>query len=123
MQGSRLQGRGHLVGGEMGKGEARKNTKITIGRGDFKAYIANVTNNCDDAFFAKMAELFLTLCGVIDADGNLTEEYANSPFWVVENNRLKPSEIAGLMNQLSPEVRAAIENMEEYNEQHNPDRA
>lgn len=85
---------------------------VTMGRGEFKAYMCNVINLCDDAFFAKMCELFLTLCGVIDDSGELTEAYANSPYWSVEDGILKPIENAELLQQLSPNVRQAIENMD-----------
>ena len=31
--------------------EQKKNQRITMGRGEFKAYMMNVVNNCDDASF------------------------------------------------------------------------
>lgn len=91
--------------------EARKNQPITIGRGEFKAYMTNVVNNCDDASFYGLSQIFLTACGVIDRDGNLTEEYANSPFWTFDGGKMKPVENDELMRQLSPEVREVIEDI------------
>lgn len=91
--------------------EQKKNQRITMGRGEFKAYMMNVVNNCDDASFTGLCDLFLTACGVIDRDGKLTEQYANSPYWTVEGGKLKPSENARLLQQLSPRVRETIEGM------------
>lgn len=100
----------------MGKGkrikERRKNQRITMGRGEFKAYMMNVVDHCDDASFIGLCDLFLTACGVIDADGNLTEQYANSPYWTVESGKLRPSDNVKLLQQLSPKVREVIDGME-----------
>lgn len=72
---------------------------IKMGRGEFKAYMLNVIEHCDDASFEGLCELFLTACGVIDAEGHLTEQYADSPFWKVEDGNLKPSDMAeGMRN-------------------------
>lgn len=100
----------------MGKGkrnrEARKSShRITMGRGEFKAYMDNVVNHMDDASFAGLCDLFLTACGVIDKDGNLTEQYANSPYFTVEGGKFKPRDNAELMEQLSDDVRKVIEGM------------
>lgn len=84
---------------------------ISMGRGTFKAYMHNVIDHLDDASFLGLSQIFLTACGVIDSDGNLTEEYANSPYWELDGEELKPSESARLMNQLSPEIREVIEGM------------
>lgn len=82
----------------MGKGkrirDKKKNQRITMGRGEFKAYMFNVVNHCDDASFEALCDLFLTACGVIDKDGNLTEQYADSPYWQVKDGKLTPSEFA-----------------------------
>lgn len=100
----------------MGKGKRLRKEKaeqhITMGRGEFKAYMMNVVDNCDDASFTGLCELFLMACGVIDRDGNLTEQYANSPYWTVESGKLKPSEHVKLLNQLSPKARETIAGME-----------
>lgn len=66
-------------------------TKITMGRGELKAYLCNVINNMDDASYQGFCEIFLTACGVIDQDGNLTPEYAGSPYWKVEDGVLVPT--------------------------------
>lgn len=97
----------------MGKGKRNREAKqrITIGRGEFKAYMMNVVNNCDDASFQALADLFLMACGVIDQDGNLTESYENSPYWTVEGGKIQPSEHAKLLQQLSPKVLKTIEEM------------
>lgn len=84
---------------------------ISMGRGTFKAYMYNVIDHLDDASFLGLSQIFLVACGVIDGDGNLTEEYANSPYWELYGEELKPSENARLMNQLSPEIREVIEGM------------
>lgn len=100
----------------MGKGkrirQQKADQRITMGRGEFKAYMMNVIDHCDDASFTGLCELFLMACGVIDRDGKLTEEYANSPYWTVEGGKLKPSEHVKLLNQLSPKVRETIAGME-----------
>ena len=96
----------------MGKGkrnrEAREIQPITIGRGDFKAYLCNIVDLCDDDSFFGLSQLLLMACGVIDREGNLTEEYANSPYWTVEGGKLKPRDTQELLNQLSPAVRELI---------------
>lgn len=102
----------------MGKGkrnrEARKaSQRITMGRGELKAYLFAVIDNIDDASYDGLCELFLMACGVIDRDGNLTEQYANSPYWTVEGGKLKPRDNAELMEQLSDDVCEAIESMED----------
>lgn len=99
----------------MGKGnrnrEARKNQPITICRGEFKAYMANIVDCCDDASFFGLSQLFLMACGVIDRDGSLTEEYANSPYWTFDGGKMKPIANVELMSQLSPNVRETIEDI------------
>lgn len=79
----------------------KKNIYITMGRGEFKAYMFNVVNNCDDESFYGLCQLFLTACGVIDENGNLTEAYAESPYWTVKDGKLEPSEHAKLMQELT----------------------
>lgn len=54
---------------------------MEIGRGELKAYLCNVIENLDDASYKGFCEIFLTACGVIDEEGNLTEEYKESPYW------------------------------------------
>lgn len=80
----------------MGKGkrnrEARKNQPITIGRGEFKAYICNIVEHCDDASFIGLSQLLLMACGILDRDGNLTED--GKRYWDVEDGRLVPNELA-----------------------------
>ena len=77
----------------MGKGKRikanKKPQRITMGRGEFKAYMVNVVNNCDDASYEGLCELLLMACGVIDREGNLTEEYAESPYWTVDGVLLR----------------------------------
>lgn len=99
----------------MGKGnrnrEQRRKQRITMERGEFKAYMFNVVEHCDDPSFERLCELFLMACGAIDAEGNLTEAYANSPYWTVEGGKLQPSANAKLLQQLSPEIRQMLEEM------------
>lgn len=98
----------------MGKGKRirkqKANQRVTMGRGEFKAYMFNVIDHCDDASFTGLCDIFLTACGVIDQDGNITEEYADSPYWVGGNDGtpLRPSEHANLLQQLSPSVRNLV---------------
>lgn len=88
----------------MGKGkrirEQKANQPITMGRGEFKAYMLNVVDYCDDDSFFGLCQLFLTACGVIDRDGNLTEAYASSPYWAVKDGKLQQSEHAKLMGEM-----------------------
>lgn len=67
---------------------------ITMGRGEFKMFIFNVVEHCDDESFQGLCELFLTACGVIDQEENLTKEYAESPYWTVNDGKLERSEYA-----------------------------
>ena len=55
--------------------------------------------------------------GAIDAAGNLTEEYKRSPYWAGgdDGSPLRPSVQAELMAKLSPDVRAAVMDMEGAN--------
>lgn len=80
--------------------EELANKYITMGRGEFKAYMFNVIEHCDDDSFFGLSQLFLTACGVIDENGNLTEAYAESPYWTVKDGKLKQSEHAKLMGEL-----------------------
>ena len=96
----------------MGKRKRNRETKeiqpITIGRGDFKAYLCNIVDLCDDESFFGLSQLLLMACGVIDREGKLTAEYAHSPYWVVEGGKLKPRDNQELLNHLSPAVRERI---------------
>lgn len=89
---------------------------VTMGKGEFKAYLCNVIDHMDEGGegYRRLSELFLTATGVIDVDGNLTEEYRCSPYWAGgdDGTPLHPSVQAELMAKLSPDVRAAVEDME-----------
>lgn len=65
-------------------------TDITMGRGELKAYLFNVIDHLDDDSYKGLCEIFLTACGVIDSDGNLTDDYADSPYWSLDDGSLKP---------------------------------
>lgn len=88
----------------MGKGkrirDEKANKPITIGRGEFKAYMFNVVDHCDDESFNRLSQIFLMACGVIDSEGNLTEEYASSPYWTFKDGKMEQSEHAKLMREL-----------------------
>lgn len=89
---------------------------VEMGKGQLKAYLCNVIDHMDEGSerYRRFSELFLTACGVIDADGNLTEDYRVSPYWEGgdDGTPLRPSAQAELMAKLSPDVRASIEEME-----------
>lgn len=89
---------------------------VTMGKGEFKLYLCNVIDSMDEdsVQYSRFSELFLTATGVIDADGNLTEDYACSPYWTGGNNGtpLRPSVEAELLSKLSPDVREAIVKMD-----------
>ena len=90
---------------------------VTMGKGEFRAYMCNVIDHMDEASeqYRRFSELFLTATGVIDADGNLTEEYRCSPYWAGgdDGTPLRRSVQAELMAKLSPDVRASIVKMNE----------
>ncbi len=92
---------------------------VKIGKGEFKAYMCNVIDHMDEGSerYHRFSELFLTACGVIDAEGNLTEEYRVSPYWAGgdDGTPLRPSVQSELMDKLSPDVRQVIISMEAAN--------
>lgn len=92
---------------------------VTMGKGQLKAYLCNVIDYMDEGgeSYRRFSELFLTATGVIDADGNLTEEYRCSPYWADgdDGTPLRKSARAELMAKLSPDVRNAIMEMERAN--------
>ena len=54
---------------------------VTMRKGEFKLYMCSVIDSLEGEAYGRFCELFLTACGVVDADGNLTQEYADSPYW------------------------------------------
>ena len=56
---------------------------IKLGKGELKMYLCAVIDDMDEASvgYERFSELFLTACGVIDADGHLADAYAESPYW------------------------------------------
>lgn len=98
----------------MGNGKRIKSKKkpITMERGEFKQFMLNVVSVCDDASYAGLCELMLMACGVVDMDGNITEQYAESPYWVLDDGVLKLSEHAKLAREVSRQiVRDTVEAM------------
>ncbi|WP_101723075.1 hypothetical protein [Eggerthella timonensis] len=89
---------------------------VQMGKGQLKTYLCNVIDHMeeDSERYRRFSKLFLTATGVIDAEGNLTEEYRCSPYWVGgdDGTPLRASVQAELMGKLSPDVRAAIIEME-----------
>lgn len=89
--------------------------KITMGKGELKAYLFNVINGMDDDSeqYERFCDIFLTMCGVIDAQGNLTDEYRCSPYWTGgdDGTPLRKSVEAELLAKVSPDVRSAIVEM------------
>lgn len=74
----------------MGKGKRLREERaalppVRMGRGEFKAYMCAVIERVDEPSLYGLQQLFLTACGVIDQDGNLTEEYQESPYWGVDS--------------------------------------
>lgn len=88
---------------------------VEMRKGEFKVYMLNVIENMDEGSerYRRFSELFLTATGVIDADGNLTEEYRCSPYWSGgdDGTPLRQSVEAELLRKVSPEVRNAIMEM------------
>ena len=89
---------------------------VEMRKGEFKAYMLNVIEHMDEGSerYRRFCELFLMATGVVDSDGNLTEEYRVSPYWEGgdDGTPLRASVQAELMSKLSPDVRAAIVEME-----------
>lgn len=54
---------------------------VTMGKGELKLYMCTVIDSLNGAAYDRFCELFLTACGVVDEDGNLAKEYADSPYW------------------------------------------
>ena len=54
---------------------------VTMRKGEFKLYMCAVVDSLEGAAYDRFAQLFLTACGVVDEHGNLTADYANSPYW------------------------------------------
>ena len=92
---------------------------VTMGKGEVEADMCNVLDHMDEGGegYRRFSELFLTAMGAIDAAGNLTEEYKRSPYWAGgdDGSPLRPSVQAELMAKLSPDVRAAVMDMEGAN--------
>ena len=92
---------------------------VTMGKGEIKAYMCNVIDHMDEGGegYRRFSELFLTAMGAIDAAGNLTEEYKRSPYWAGghHGSPLRPSVQGGEIAKLSPDVRAAVMDMEGAN--------
>lgn len=88
-------------------------------KGEFKAYMCSVIDGMDEGSeqYRRFSELFLTACGVIDADGNLTEDYKCSPYWAGgdDGTPLRKSAKAELLAKLSPRVRETVMAMEAEN--------
>lgn len=58
------------------------------------------------AAYERACDLMLTMMGISDAQGNLTEEYAESPYWEggVDGQPLQPSSYAEIKAMLPPEL-------------------
>ena len=54
---------------------------VTMRKGEFKLYMCTVIDSLEGTAYDRFTQLFLTACGVIDEHGDLTEEYASSPYW------------------------------------------
>lgn len=54
---------------------------VAMRKGEFKLYMCSVINSLEGEAYDRFCELFLTACGVVDSNGELTEEYASSPYW------------------------------------------
>lgn len=84
----------------MGKGKRTRAERaatppIRMGRGEFKMYMCAVIERVDDDSLYGLQQLFLMACGVVDADGKMTEQYEESPYWSVDGNGRLKSGIAG----------------------------
>lgn len=54
---------------------------VTMRKGELKLYMCSVIDSLEGEAYDRFCELFLTACGVVDEEGNLTQEYASSPYW------------------------------------------
>lgn len=64
---------------------------ITMNRGDLKAYLFTMLDSLDYESYTGFCQIALTAFGVLDLDGNLTEEYEKSPFLKLEGEILMPN--------------------------------
>lgn len=61
---------------------------VKMGKGELKAYLCNVINHMEEKSteYERFCDLILTACGVIDADGKLTDAYKKSEYWAGGEN-------------------------------------
>lgn len=89
---------------------------VTMGKGEFKAYILNVIEHLNERSpeYERFCNIFLIMCGVVDFNGNLSEEYKCSPYWCGGEGGvpLKASANAELVAQLSDNIQAAINELD-----------
>lgn len=85
---------------------------VTMKKGEFRAYMCNVIDGMDEGSesYQKFSELFLTATGVIDANGDLADEYKCSPYWAGgdDGTPLRMSVQSELLTKVSPRVREEI---------------
>lgn len=77
----------------MGKGKRIRNEKsgpLTTSRATMKTFLVSTINSMDDASYQGLCNIIFMAFGVTDSGGNITEEWANSPFWEVKGNELRP---------------------------------
>lgn len=76
-------------------------------------YLARVDEDSDQ--YARFCDILLTMMGVSDRDGNLTAEYADSPYWEggANGEPLRPSARAEIKSMLPPELWGLLEPSED----------
>lgn len=82
---------------------------VTMGKGELKLYMCTVIDSLKGAAYDRFCELFLTACGVVDEDGNLAKEYADSPYWAggTGGEPLRPVMASANVDDLVREASAA----------------
>lgn len=89
---------------------------VTMRKNEFKLYMLNVIEHLEEGSeaYARFCDIFLTMCGVVDEGGNLSESYESSPYWTGgdDGTPLRASFNAELMASAVGEVRGAVEEME-----------
>lgn len=78
----------------MGKGKrirGEKSGPLTTSRATMKTLLVSTINSMDDDSYQGFCNIVFTAFGITDGDGNITEEWGNSPFWEVKGRELRPA--------------------------------
>lgn len=89
---------------------------VTMRKHELQLYLTNIIERMseDSMEYERFSNIFLLMCGVIDQNGNMTSQYAESPYWAGGNDGtpLRASDSATLLSQLSSNVQAAIDELD-----------